>query len=825
VCAKSCTFDEAFLDVSDLPDPGERLARCLQAMIRLALKHEGAPVFARTDQRMDSKFIGFCSSINSNLLFLEVVMLPPVQLKTHDPFITPHRWLLRLGTRFYYPIAAVAVAIIIGIVVREAFIGWAQMRRMIDLILIGGACVFVLYLRAERMWARGEINWLVRFTRPDLAFIWTGLAVVLIALGLVAFIRVTGPASTAANHLWPLFLFPLLFLSERGETFPFLLVTALACILLTLLRLAVSNTFSGVVTPPLWLGVLATSNYYLARRNLLLQRRTQLLRQIANQLSNTPDVETSFEAIAELIGRRLRHDHLHLWRLDPAGPSGRLALRAAYGTPKEKWDGMSLPLTAGIPGSVWRARRPEIWEDVRKCDYAQYQPPFEWVRSALAVPILVAGEAVGVLEVVSKNQAEFWELDEEHLTLMGDSIGVALARSQHARQEAERLHDTLWTAVRELSECTSIQEMFDAIAREARVHLGADLVVLYQLAPGTGYPLTPPLFTGDFRDPDSLRQPRIPEDSVLFDLLERWEPYYSPNAPNDPLLARESESAKDTRLRFIFREEVSSTAFLPLGSRSERVGALFLHYRTRRAFSPLEKLSLEAFASLVAEPINRERAHWRKYEAFGGVMFGVHGPLTLSADSLRRLTGSAREVLRTDPVTAEAALDNAQQVARKLEMAALLTRLSKRDELDATGLREELRRAAAKLVQFMEPHEVCKIIADISPEVDDLPIAVLDALYCLAMEAVANASYHGHARRIEICVELERTRIRLTVADNGRGFDPARARHGPNGIFEAIELVSQQFGAQGRVLSEPGVGTRLEVEFPCLADTIWSLDD
>ncbi|MBI3761887.1 MAG: GAF domain-containing protein, partial [Chloroflexi bacterium] len=651
-----------------------------------------------------------------------------------------------------------------------------------------------------------------------------GLAVIVIALGLIAFILVAGPNSTAANHLWPLFLFPLLFLSERGETIPFLFVLGATCLLLTFLRLSVGNTLSGALTPPLWLATLATSNYYLARRHLLLEVRTELLRQIANQLSNTPDVETSFEAIAETIGLRLRHEHLRLWSIDPE--SECLAVRAARGTPKEKWEGVSLPVSGGIPGSVVRERRPERWDDVTRCPHHQRLPPFEWERSTLAVPILVGDRAVGVLDVISPRAAEYWELDEEHLTLMADSIGIALARSQHVRREAERLRDTLWRAVSQLSDCTSIGEMFDEIAREARTNLGADLVVLYQLAPGTGYPLAPPLFMGGFRDPESLRQPEVPKDSTLFDLLEKWEPYYSTDAPADPILSGVSQSdgspaddgASGARLRFIFREEVRSVAFLPLGSRTERVGALFLHYRARRAFSPLDKLSLEAFASLVAEQINRERAHWRKYEAFGGVMFGVHGPLTLSADSLRRLTGSARETLRTDPATAEAALVQAQNVARKLELAAMLTRLAQREWLDEIGLREELRRAATKIVQFMEPN--CRVHTDIPPSADDLPIELLDAIYCLALEAVANAALHGHARRIDIAVRPERARVSLTVADNGRGFDPDRARHGSNGIFEGLELVQQQFAAHGRVESRPGAGARVQVVFPCLEDVL-----
>lgn len=712
-------------------------------------------------------------------------MAPLRRFRNYDPFLAPQRWLLRLGSRFYYPIAAVAVMTVTGIVVRDALVDHDQARHLVDLMLIGGACVFVLYWRAERMWLRGRVNWLVAITRPERAFLWSGLAVIFIALGIIVLLLVA-PTNTAASHLWPLFLFPLLFLAERGDTVPFLFVTSLSAVLVLFLRSAVSNSFSGVFTPPLWLVILATSNYYLARRHLLLELRTALLREIANQLSNTADIENSFEAIAELIGHRLRHAHVRIWVVNASNT--QLVLHAAHGTPKAHWAGLTLPVAerGGIPGHVIQSRRFEQWDDVRTCQYHVPHPAFDWMRSALAEPIVVAGLALGVLEILSPNEAEFWEMDEEHLALLADSIGVALARSQHVLREAERLHDTLWTAFRRLSDGISMQDMFDEVARLAREQLGAERVVLYQLAPGTGYPLTPPLRHGDFLQPETP----LAENSALFELLAHWMPHYGE----------------------------AGLVFLPLGSRSERAGALFLHYSAQHVFSPLDKLSLEAFANLVAEQINRERARWRKYEAFGGVLFGVHGPLTLSADSIRRLTGHAQATLRDDPATAEAALAQAQHVARKLEMAAMLTRLSRRDELDETGLRDELRRATTKLVQLVEPN--CRVHATIPDEADDLPIAVLDALYCLAMEAVANATFHGHAQQIDLEIEIESNAIHLRVSDTGQGFDPVTARPGPNGIFENLELVQKQFAAQGCITSQPGAGAKVEVTFPCLADVV-----
>jgi GAF domain-containing protein len=766
----------------------------------------------------------------------------------YDPFHLRARWLLRLGLRFYYPMAVVALTIILGIVVRDAFGDDPYntfRRRLVILMMLAIGCVFVLFWRAERLWMRGDTGWLVRFVRPDLALWWTGAGGIVIAVGMALAMYFTGSAT--AENLWLLFLFPLLYLSERGSPYAFTFATGVTCLVLFFLRLwqGFPLLSAGAITPPLWLALLAASNYYLVRRYIILERRAELLRGIANELSNTPDVDAAIEHITETIARRLRYEHLRVWLVeapipnpspDPPHPERseakskengpgmrgvRLALRAAYGTPRLRWEGIAFK--DGVPHHALGAQRLERWDDLARCAHADRAAPFEWARAVVAAPIFSEGKPVGVLEALSPRVADFWEVDEEQLAMMADSIGLALARSRHAQREAERLRDTLWGAVSKLGDCTSIPEMFEVIAHDARTRLNADSVVLYQLAPGTGYPLTPPLFTGEFHSPEMLQRQQLSEASVLFDLLNRWEPHYAADVLHDRLFARPTGQASsvtgpEREAGFVYREGIRSMAFLPLGGRGERAGALFLNYRTPRRFSPLEKLTLEAFASLVAEQINRERATWRKYEAFGGVLFGVHGPLTLSADSLRRLIGSAQGVLHVDAATAEAALVNAQHVTRRLEIAAMLTRLSQRDPAEETSLHDDVRRAALKIVQFAEPS--ARVMVDIPPEADDLPFALLDALYCLAMEGIANASFHGGADWIEVSVDTEPTRIHLHVTDNGRGFDVDTARPGPNGIFEGLELVRRQFGALGRVQSTPGKGTRVEVEFPCLPDVV-----
>ncbi|MGH2949853.1 MAG: sensor histidine kinase, partial [Solirubrobacteraceae bacterium] len=86
---------------------------------------------------------------------------------------------------------------------------------------------------------------------------------------------------------------------------------------------------------------------------------------------------------------------------------------------------------------------------------------------------------------------------------------------------------------------------------------------------------------------------------------------------------------------------------------------------------------------------------------------------------------------------------------------------------------------------------------------------VCEALARILGEAVANAR-HGHASRVQ--VELSTEPLRLSVIDDGVGFDPAT--HDPGfglgGMHERAALV----GAQLHVRSGPGAGTEVAVELP-----------
>ena len=52
-----------------------------------------------------------------------------------------------------------------------------------------------------------------------------------------------------------------------------------------------------------------------------------------------------------------------------------------------------------------------------------------------------------------------------------------------------------------------------------------------------------------------------------------------------------------------------------------------------------------------------------------------------------------------------------------------------------------------------------------------LPASVEATVYRVALEALANVARHAHARRVSVLLERDVSLVRLTVEDDGRGFD------------------------------------------------------
>lgn len=146
----------------------------------------------------------------------------------------------------------------------------------------------------------------------------------------------------------------------------------------------------------------------------------------------------------------------------------------------------------------------------------------------------------------------------------------------------------------------------------------------------------------------------------------------------------------------------------------------------------------------------------------------------------------------------------AERTVRSVRNLALLLRPSMLDDL---GL------VAALEWQGREVSRTSDLEVDVQSEnvSESLPDEYKVTIYRLVQEALHNAVRHSGARNAQVRVEQNGTAIRVTVGDDGRGFDPARSRGmGMLGMEERV----RRLGGRIEFRSAAGMGTTVAAELP-----------
>jgi signal transduction histidine kinase/ligand-binding sensor domain-containing protein len=86
----------------------------------------------------------------------------------------------------------------------------------------------------------------------------------------------------------------------------------------------------------------------------------------------------------------------------------------------------------------------------------------------------------------------------------------------------------------------------------------------------------------------------------------------------------------------------------------------------------------------------------------------------------------------------------------------------------------------------------------------------------IAQEAVTNVLKHAEASKIAVELKTEERRLRLQIADDGRGFEPEDVFSSLGGHFGLIGMRerAERMGGDLQLESRPGEGTKLEVTVP-----------
>ncbi len=213
---------------------------------------------------------------------------------------------------------------------------------------------------------------------------------------------------------------------------------------------------------------------------------------------------------------------------------------------------------------------------------------------------------------------------------------------------------------------------------------------------------------------------------------------------------------------------------------------------------------MEAYAGQVVLGQEEERRHIAQELHDGPLQTLIH--LCRQIDSL----DAAQRPLGTAPPTLASLRTTVEETVAELRSLAKGLRPSVLDDLGLVASINQVLTEATDRQGFQGQF-------DVSGSERRLPPAVELALFRIAQEAVTNAERHATASQVTISLEFADDRLRLRVEDDGVGFDQEHEIHPEDGHSLGLPGMSERarlVGGRLKVRSQPGRGTRVEVQVP-----------
>ncbi len=482
-----------------------------------------------------------------------------------------------------------------------------------------------------------------------------------------------------------------------------------------------------------------------------------------------------------------------------------------------------LPGGRGVLGELIRDPQPLRLKDVGSHPYSYGfpvgHPP---MSSFLGVPILVDGRPYGNLYLTEKRDgAEFSAEDEQAAVLLAEFAGIAI---DHAKRftgsETQRLDlertvnalDATLQIARALSGQTEISPILELVAKRGRALVSARALVI-ELLVGDELELA----AGAGELPTDLLGRRFPVENTVASAVLR---------------AGQSQRLADQLNRARFEQhglghlgmKADDGLVVPLMFRDRRYGVLVaVDHLEQGTFTAEHQSLLEGFAVSAASAVataqsaaderrrqrlaaaEAERARWARelhdetLQSLGSLRL-VLSAAARSGDpeAHKRATGQALEQLETDIAA----------------LRGLITEL-RPAALDQLGLEPAL---LALVDRFCAGGLDVDVDVDVAFEAgregDRLEPELETGIYRIVQEALTNAVKHGQAQRAAVELVERDHSLRVSIRDDGTGFDPAAATDGFGlvGMRERVELL----GGELTIESAPGSGTRIAVSLPAV---------
>ncbi len=185
----------------------------------------------------------------------------------------------------------------------------------------------------------------------------------------------------------------------------------------------------------------------------------------------------------------------------------------------------------------------------------------------------------------------------------------------------------------------------------------------------------------------------------------------------------------------------------------------------------------------------------------------LHDTVKQQTYAARMQLSAAKNLLATNPAAAAEHLEAALQLNRETQQELRLII----DELRPAALEGRgLAQAISDYVTRWQEHTGIKVDATISGE-RSLPLDVEQVLYRILQESLSNVARHAEADSVSIALDIAPAKAALTIADNGRGFEPAAVSPNSLGLTSMKQRLAEANGTL-TVETTLSVGTKVIAE-------------
>src|SRR5438874_2409710 len=190
------------------------------------------------------------------------------------------------------------------------------------------------------------------------------------------------------------------------------------------------------------------------------------LAEIGEEVNASLDLDEVLARAAALIKRHIDYEIFGVLMIE--GDGSYLRHRFAIGYPRELAENLRIPLGQGITGTAAATGHSVRVSDTSKDP--RYINAIDSVRSELAVPLIVRGKCVGVLDIQSRHLDYFTRDQQNILTLLGTRLAIAIENArlfEQVKAQTETLL-VLTEVGRETSAILDVEELLRRAAEQTK---------------------------------------------------------------------------------------------------------------------------------------------------------------------------------------------------------------------------------------------------------------------------------------------------------------------------------------------------------------------